>query len=96
MAIDYFSRAIDSDPSHNILQSTLTDQGYNLPQEYMRTIDNHPGVLVVGDDTPTLPIVFQWEYFLDNRTKVAGWSGLKWDGGTLQFLKTLHVERWKH
>ena len=65
---------------------------------YARIIDNHPGILaadipVVGTNVPPHTTVFEWEYYLDNHTHIMGMSAMSWDGGTLQLLKTIHIEK---
>jgi hypothetical protein len=65
---------------------------------YARIIDNHPGILVtgipvVGTNVPPNTTVFEWEYYLDNHTHIQGMSAIPWDGGTLQLLKTVHIEK---
>ena len=73
--------------------------GYVLVgKPYARIIDNHPGLLiadspVVGTNVPPHTTVFEWEYYLDNHTHIMGMSAMSWDGGTLQLLKTIHIEK---
>jgi hypothetical protein len=63
-----------------------------------RIIDNHPGILVadipvVGTNIPPHTTVFEWEYYLHNHTHIQGMSAMPWDEGTLQLLKTIHIEK---
>lgn len=67
-------------------------------KQYARSIDNHQGSLVAdvpvtGTNVPPHTTVFEWEYYLDNHTHIMGISAMPWDEGTLQLLKTIHIEK---
>ncbi len=67
--------------------------GYISVSGYNREIDHHPGYLIVADETLDLSVFHEGGYFIDNMTFVNAVSYLPWDDGTLQLLKTLHVEK---
>jgi hypothetical protein len=50
-----------------------------------------PNVPVVGTNVTPHTTVFEWEYYLDNHT-IMGMSAMLWDEGTLQLLKSFHIE----
>lgn len=61
--------------------------------DYKRSIDGHPGVVIVGEGAPGSSTGYTWQYALDDHTRIGGNSNMPWDSGTLQLLKTIHVER---
>ncbi len=62
-------------------------------QAVNRTIDRHPGILIVSLSNPENTHIFT--YWLDNQTSVSGLSLIPWDEGTLQLIKSIHVEKSK-
>jgi hypothetical protein len=81
--------------SAEYLSSVLAGFGYNHPANSTRIIDNRQAVLAVGEGPFPLPTIYAWGYSLSdtNNVEVIGVSLLPWDEGTLQILKTIHVEK---
>ena len=71
----------------------LKNIGYTEARDYSRMIDGRHGVLVEGDGALSFPQAFWWLYYFDNHALVSGYSLLPWNEGTLQLLKTIHVEK---
>ena len=64
-------------------------------QAAARKIDGKDGVVCSGFelvDGKTLTTYFA-DYYLSNSEKVFIYSGIPWDKGTLQLIKTIHIER---
>jgi hypothetical protein len=58
-------------------------------------IDGQPGILVVGEGSRHLSDYFYWHYYMNDQTSIMGWNTMPWDNGTLEFLKTIHIEKIK-
>jgi hypothetical protein len=69
--------------------------GFLGVQAAARQIDGKDGVVCSGFELvngKTL-ITYFADYYISNSEKVFVYSGIPWDEGTLQLLKTIHIER---
>ena len=88
---DYnYSMTLDTDEVSNNMRHMMLS-GYRTTN-YNCTIDSHPGILVVCDSIFLSSTIYYWEYSLNNAV-IVGASELPWDKGTLQLLKTIHIEK---
>jgi hypothetical protein len=69
--------------------------GYFGVQGAARQIDGKDGVVCSGLELVNgrTPLTYFADYYLSNSEKVFIYSGIPWDEGTLQLLKTIHVEK---
>jgi hypothetical protein len=67
--------------------------GYTTVESLDREIDGRPGEFVYGYPMLGLPGIYGFGYLFDNETLVMAVSLFPWDDGTLQMIKTLHIEK---
>jgi hypothetical protein len=75
----------------------VVDLGFLGVQAAARQIDGKDGVVCSGfelEDGKTF-ITYFADYYLSNSEKVFVYSGIPWDEGTRQLLKTIHIEQFK-
>jgi hypothetical protein len=77
----------------NSAVGTMKGLGYMTVDSTGRIIDGHPGFLLVGNLTLTLPTAYYFGYLFDDRTAVIALSMFPWDNGSSQMLNALHIEK---
>lgn len=91
--IFHFNIGVDQSLDAETYKTILDEIGYPENNNYNREIDSYPGIVVVGDGVHSIHMMFFWEYYKDNHTLVRGYSIMPWEEGTLQLLKTIHIEK---